>query len=858
MTRQTTETGRLKKLRALWPLAALATAGFALGACTTEDTGDGPASNTTTAGYTLLPFESCDSLDDYLTDYTADLLQRAYTDGYYGGGVSRGGGFGAEPPMANDDLGSTPTSGSADAAEGGGESQGPGDFTGTNVQEVGVDEPDLTKTDGEYLYTIENSTGETTVHIYDAWPPEDATELAVLTVDGWGERLLLLDDTLLAFTEIYEGNPYDDYYGGGREVPSPGIDGESTEGSTGEGSTGSSGSTTEPTPVEDPDTGDSGGDNDAPDVGSDEPMPDVPREDVEYFAGVRVSVIDVSDPADPQLTVTYDLEGSMVDARMVDGIVYFASNFGVDALPYELQLALEGLDVGEPDYSAPRSDREAAATTLVAEMRPIIRDYLANGGRSALIPDVRVNGEDRTDMFDCTDFMRPAQRAQVGVLSVLGFDPASGQAPSGMALLAAGWELYGSAENVYIAQDSRWWWFEDGQDPVTKTHIHQFTLNAGNPVYVASGRVDGWLLNQFALSEHDGVLRVATTDEGRGFWGAPNVGATTEPAMDGGEGVSSGTTTSVDAPPSTEPAEPPGSDSGDGDDVLEPEPTEPVDEPEPVDDEPMPMPEPEPEPEPGVDANNVFTLERDGRELNVVGEVRGLAPGEQIFAVRFIGDKGYVVTFRQTDPLFTIDLSDPTNPTVMGELHITGFSNYLHPVGTDHLLGIGQEADEWGGVQGLHLQLFDVSDMENPTRIAHHVFDSGWSYSEAQHDHHAVTYWASQGLLAIPATVEDWDGDDGYNFFSGLVIFDVSVETGFVEVGRVSHSSLVADRYCGDIHDSEQEYVCESGEMAYYVNMRRSVFMDDYVYAISSLGVTLSAIESPEDLVQSFPYYSGE
>ena len=121
----------------------------------------------------------------------------------------------------------------------------------------------------------------------------------------------------------------------------------------------------------------------------------------------------------------------------------------------------------------------------------------------------------------------------------------------------------------------------------------------------------------------------------------------------------------------------------------------------------------------GAEAESkVTTLTAGDRRLVQRGQVGGLGRGERIYAVRFIGDVGYVVTFRETDPLYTVDLCDPPGPRVRGELKIPGYSAYLHPVADDLLLGVGQEATEDGRVQGLQFSLFDVSDLARPVRAA--------------------------------------------------------------------------------------------------------------------------------------------
>src|SRR5690606_5418097 len=138
-------------------------------------------------------------------------------------------------------------------------------------------------------------------------------------------------------------------------------------------------------------------------------------------------------------------------------------------------------------------------------------------------------------------------------------------------------------------------------------------------------------------------------------------------------------------------------------------------------------------------SNNVYILGQDGGELNVVGRLENIAPGEQLFAVRFMGNRGYVVTFQQIDPLFALDLSNPAHPQLVGELEMPGFSTYLHPVGENYLIGIGRDADLTGRVQGVQVSLFDVTNLAQPRLIERFVIDTGgYAFSEATYEHHAV------------------------------------------------------------------------------------------------------------------------
>ncbi|MEU7865513.1 beta-propeller domain-containing protein [Dactylosporangium sp. NPDC049140] len=148
------------------------------------------------------------------------------------------------------------------------------------------------------------------------------------------------------------------------------------------------------------------------------------------------------------------------------------------------------------------------------------------------------------------------------------------------------------------------------------------------------------------------------------------------------------------------------------------------------------------------DASTVYVLEQSAGTLAVAGQVGGLGKGEKIYSVRFIGTTGYVVTFKQTDPLYTLDLSNPAAPRTLGELKITGYSAYLHPAGDGRLIGIGQEASRQGRPQGLQVSLFDVHDLTQPARLAQ--FQLPGSGSAAEFDPHAFLFWPTTGALVVP------------------------------------------------------------------------------------------------------------
>ncbi len=184
-------------------------------------------------------------------------------------------------------------------------------------------------------------------------------------------------------------------------------------------------------------------------------------------------------------------------------------------------------------------------------------------------------------------------------------------------------------------------------------------------------------------------------------------------------------------------------------------------------------------------ANRVSILQITGKDLPTVGRTRALAPGERIYAVRFMQSRGFVVTFRQVDPLFALDLTNPEDPQVKGVLKVPGFSNYLHPFDENHLIGLGQEADEQGRVQGLALSLFDVRDLNQPTLLHKEVLGGRGSHSEAERDHKAFRLVQNPDYIAIPVEImQDWSSQ-----FEGFRFFGVSVQSGFQLLGESAFPS---------------------------------------------------------------------
>ena len=300
------------------------------------------------------------------------------------------------------------------------------------------------------------------------------------------------------------------------------------------------------------------------------------------------------------------------------------------------------------------------------------RKAVADAPVDAWLPSwsVTTGGTTEKGTVGCERVSRPSEFSGGAMLTILTFDLGGARLGSGdpVSIVADGDTVYGTGTSLYVANDQRWrlemWRGGSNVTPKQRTEIYRLeTAGTGPPKYVASGSVPGWLVNQYALSEWHGHLRVATTDDNAG-------------------------------------------------------------------------------------KSAVRVLEQRGDKLTQVGAVDGLGKGERIYSVRFIGPRGYVVTFKQTDPLYSVDLSDPRKPRVTGELKITGYSAHLQPAGDDRLIGIGQEASSEGRIQGTQVSLFDVSDPAAPRRLAqYHV---AGAHSEAEWDPHALLWWPATKLLVVP------------------------------------------------------------------------------------------------------------
>jgi uncharacterized secreted protein with C-terminal beta-propeller domain len=240
-------------------------------------------------------------------------------------------------------------------------------------------------------------------------------------------------------------------------------------------------------------------------------------------------------------------------------------------------------------------------------------------------------------------------------------------------------------------------------------------------------------------------------------------------------------------------------------------------------------------------SNNVFVCDMD---LNIVGSVRNIAPGESIYSARFMGRRGYLVTFKKVDPFFVIDLSNPQAPRILGELKIPGYSNYLHPYDDEHVIGLGKDAVDMGDFawyQGVKLSLFDVTDVTNPKEKAQYIMGDRGSESLALTDPHAFLFAKSKNLLVIPVVVKEIDDSKypegappqtfGEYKWCGAYVFSVDSENGFQLQGGISHV------------DGEDPGEKNYWYVPYNQRVKRSFYIEDVLYTVSDNLIKANALD---------------
>jgi inhibitor of cysteine peptidase len=404
-----------------------------------------------------------------------------------------------------------------------------------------------------------------------------------------------------------------------------------------------------------------------------------------------------------------------------------------------------------------------------------------------VMPKVRTVGGEQ-DMVPWEDWLYPTSPDGYYMTAVVTLDANDIESIlASVAVLANAGTIYASTEALYITDAE----YDPSDNYRETTAIHKFAFDAeGVARYAASGSVPGRLLNQFSLGEHEDYLRAATHVTNYQSYG-----------LSGGVGVAV--------------AEAPGDDDAADDAQSSAAPTE---------------------------FNAVYVLAEADGKLELTGAIENVAPGEQLHSARFLGERGFLVTFRRIDPLFTLDLSDPTDPEIKGELKIPGYSDYLHPLGDSHLIGVGRSVvtmSSWGGEEpgAAQLSLFDVSDLDNPTVVQQIELGGMHSWSYVTQTHKAFTLMPDEGLLAIPMRLTDEDTaivEYDLEAFYGVVCFEVDPETGFTELGRLAAVGTP---------DTDYEMWYPGADF-----WMRAAFIGNTVYAVSADGVRAAALADFQDV----------
>ena len=657
---------------------------------------------------------------------------------------------------------STPSSGGSPKNSPGAE-QGV-DFSGTNNQEQGVDEADFVKTDGSFVYMINKGYSDYgrypsgKLHILVIPEAGNISYLTNISIEGRPTEMLLVDDTAVVYSnvQIYtyyeEKHPLDDVVKKKRKAP---ISTDSSE--------------------------------ESEDI--------VMDYDFGYYyrttSFTKLTVLDLTNRSSPQISKELYIEGDYQTARESGGTVRMVS-YGwmeIDGLKTWLDFSDYGT-YWDLDWDS--SKREQIWMEVMNETIEYNDKVIDQSPLDDLLPRIYEKSGDNitthkyTESGDgnCQNFAAASDSTGQGITSIMTLDLLEENFSFNADHILSNWAtVYASGDVMVMAeasQSSWWFWGEEESNYQEMTNLHVFDIsNPGQTDYIASGRINGTIQDQFSLSEHDGNIRVCSTTGQWGRWWMDN-------------------------------------------------------------------------PEPMLSHVFVLGLNADETEYQVIGKVGDIAPDESIWSARFIGDKAYIVTFRNIDPLWTIDLSEPTNPRIIGELKIPGVSTYIHPVGDTHLLTIGIAGDDegldWGVTQ---ISFFDVSDFSNPILESELKLnpapngENGWSYShsEATYEHKAFQYWESDGLLAIPMSTSRWfensiteDGKEyyyyGYEYISKLMLINATPEQPLeIYNENIDHSLYYSSRYSWDSLD-----------------IKRSIFMSggDYIYAISEKAITAHNVATME------------
>ena len=630
------------------------------------------------------------------------------------------------------------------------------DYSSTNIQVEGVDEADIIKNDGKYIYTVSGNK----VVIIDAYPAGDMKIVSEINVTGVSD-IFVNGDRLVVFGSDYTA---------------------STSGASAE------------------------------------------RMIYHYFNSQTTfaNIYDISDRKSPTLAHNVSADGSYVSSRMIGNHVYMIINEpvtqdvpvpalrGTTAFPDIYYFDVPGssynyINVVAIDVTTGEANNKAflvpySENLYVSKDNVYLtytkwldyRDFFDKFVDEVIVPAFPELSSRITEIRSY-NLGRTAQLAEIQETLEAHL---RGMNPEQAAAAQKAGEQNMVKFQTEIAKERE------------KTVIHKISISGMEISYVNQGSVPGRPLNQFSMDEHNGNFRIATTVSS-GF--GPVI-------MTASAGVADA---AVMKPATSAPvsSEMPAPDADTTETIAEPVQT-------------IAPPAPR-----SSSLNNLYVLDSG---MNIVGKLEDLAPGERIYSTRFMADRAYMVTFRQIDPLFVIDLS--SEPKLLGQLKITGVSQYIHPVNSTHIIGVGKEATEQGFFQGLKMSLFDVSDVANPKEVSKFVIGDRGTESQVLYDHKAFLYSQEKNLLVLPVMIAEIDRSKyqdplptwayGEPKWQGVYVFNIG-ENGFKVAGRVTHATNETDNY--------QFYYSE-------YTVSRALYIGDALYTMSGKLLKANSLDSMEEI----------
>ena len=586
-------------------------------------------------------------------------------------------------------------------------------YSDTNIQELGVDEPDIIKTDGKYLYVISNLN----IYIIYAYPAENAEIISSITFNESDRpnNLFVNDDKLAVITQSYIYRIYD-------ELDEKLIDEEKIWQDT---------------------------------------------------TTTHVFIYDLSDINKPKEIQDIEIEGYYSNSRMIDDYVYIVTTqYAYEPILYmaedstyipkirvnnnEQKIGLNDIYyINSPDVS--KTMTNIVSFNIKEETIDLSAEVYILGTPSTIY--VSTENIFITSISNTYDYNTIYDLIIEYVLPYLP-DEATNELNTVNSLTIEDYQKITISEWIiqnYVEKMDE----KQKQDIARqlimhfeKTIIHKIYINNGEIKYQSQGSVPGYVRNQFSISEYNNNLRIATTVNG---W-------MMRPYL-----------TSIES------------------------------------------------------YNNVYILDET---LEIIGYIENIAVGEEIYSVRFLGEKCYLVTFKQIDPFFVIDLKDPRNPEILGELKIPGYSTYLHPYDQNNVIGIGQEGNN------IKISLFDVEDVLNPKELSTYQVQQKteeyyWSYSSALYEHKAFLFDRSKNLLIIPISTDYKESAYIFNITNN----DISLK------GIISHESKN-----NDSEDPHEPWESDYWRGNYGYSIKRSLFIENVIYTLSDSMIKMNDIDNLNEL----------